>query len=382
MMYSSIVISNEAVKRCEGGELWFPCRDVVGRKPRIAGIVNLIDKRKRFVGMAFLSPGSRYYIRVFSRAPAKADKEFWRERIRRAYERRVPLAATTDAYRVVHAEADGIPSVVIDKYNDIWSLQTTSSGAETIKKDLIEIVVADYSPASVIEKNASQMRKAEGLPTGDRIAFGSRRSATIKEGDQSFEVDVLAGQKTGAYLDYRSFRLKAREFARGRCLDAFCYQGWFSCQIAGAANEVIAIDSSAAAVEAAKKNAAINRHGNIEFVKADVLEFFKGQGEPFDFIHLDPPAFAKGGAKTEAAVRGYRRIVEDALRLLAPHGTLMVSSCSHGITEGVLEKIVAGCLQKAGLACEVIYRGIQDRDHPPLKGHPESLYLKAVAVSV
>lgn len=382
MILSLIIISNDAVKRCVRGELIFSLRDVVGRRPKHAGIAELKDKRGKFVAIAFVSPGSRYYLRIISRKKEKADRAFWRERILAAYKRRSRLEALTDAYRVVHAEADGIPSVVIDKYNDIWSLQISSAGAETIKNDLAEIIADEFGPASIIEKNDLAIRKFEGLSLAEKTIYGDRSGTFVREGSQRFKVDVLRGQKTGAYLDYRAFRLKAREFAMGFCLDAFCYEGWFSCQIAKSASNVVAVDSSEEAISAAKENARQNGHDNIEFIKSDVFKYLDRCERKFDFIHLDPPPFAKGHGRIESAIAGYKKLLSGALGLINDGGILFVSSCSHAVTENVLEKTVLDCMKRAGFKPEIVFRGIQDVDHPLLKGFPRSLYLKAIAAKV
>lgn len=381
-MHSSITISNEAVRRCRKGELWLEKKNVVGRKPNIPQIVHLIDKKKNFIAMALLSPASRYYLRIFSLLKKDVTMELWKEKILAAYKKRAPLSKITNAFRVVHAESDGIPGVVIDKYNDVWAMQITCGGAEGIKGQLAEIISGEFSPAAIIEKNKIAIRESEGLPLVEGLLYGEKEKTVISEGGELFEVDVRTGQKTGAYLDYRAFRLKAREFARGLALDAFSYQGWFACQIANSANRVIAVDSSALAIKMAEDNAKRNNHGNIEFIRADVFDFLKNCELKFDFIHLDPPSFAKGGGMLGAAVFGYKKMITDALRLVAADGILMVSSCSHAITEGVIERTVESCAKESGAECEFVYRGIQDTDHPVLRGHPESLYLKALAVRV
>lgn len=379
-MISSLIITNDAARRLAAGELWFAARDVVGRRATLPGIATLLDRRRRFVARAFSSPGSRFLLRVITTSEEAIDREFWRRRIRRAFERRRGLAPTTDAFRVVHAEADGIPGVVIDKYNDVWAIQVSAAGAETVAGDLEEIIVQDFGPAAIVEKNGIAARREEGLPTAQRLAWGTKTSSFVQEGDQRFEVDVLAGQKTGAYLDYRAFRLMAREFARGRCLDAFSYQGWFSCQIAARADAVVAVEASADAMAMARENARSNGHPNIECIRADAFEYLQGCSETFSFIHLDPPPFAKGRAALGAAIAGYRRLLKEAWRLLDSRGVLMVSACSHAITERLLEEVVLGSMVKAGRSGEVVFRGIQDVDHPVLRGFPESLYLKAIAV--
>lgn len=379
MILSSIILTSDAARRCASGELNFTSRDVVGRRPAHAGIAVLKDRRGKFVASAFVSPGSRYFLRVITRKDEEIGGAYWRERLRAAYERRGRLFEITDAFRVVHSEADGIPSVVIDKYNDIWSMQITSLGAETIKNELVEMIVDEFSPASIVEKNNLAMRESEGLPLLEKIIYGDRSETCVREGGERFKVDVLSGQKTGAYLDYRAFRLKAREFARGFCLDAFCYEGWFSCQIAGTASCVVAVDSSEGAVNAAMENAGLNGHSNIEFVRSDVFKYLDRCERRFEFVHLDPPPFARGYGKVASAISGYRKLLCGALGLLNAGGVLFVSSCSHAVTENVLEKTLLDCAVQAGFRAEIVFRGIQDSDHPLLRGFPRSLYLKAVA---
>lgn len=381
-MTSSLILANDAAKRLDAGERWFVAGDVVGRKPKLPGIVRLLDRRRRFLAQAFCSPGSRYFLRVITRSDAVIDRGYWRGAVQRAWKQRAQLLGFTDAVRVVHAEADGIPGVVVDKYNDVWAIQVSSSGAETIKGDLVAIVAEEFSPAGIVEKNGGAMRRAEGLPTADRVAFGTKTVPTVGEGGERFEVDVLAGQKTGAYLDYRGFRTKAAELAHGRCLDAFCYQGWFACRIAKAAAEVVAVDSSAAAIMAAKRHADINGHENIACAKADVAEYLAASAEVFDFVHLDPPSYAKGRGGLASALSGYRRLLALALPRLGAGGILMISACSHAITERILEETVLAAVARTGRKGEIVWRGIQDRDHPVLAGHPESLYLKALALLV
>jgi 23S rRNA (cytosine1962-C5)-methyltransferase len=379
---SSLIIENAAARRVAEGACWLSGRDVVGRKPRLAGIVRLLDKRRRFVGQAFCSPGSPYFLRVITTNDEPIDRAFWQRRVREAHERRRRLFEITDAYRVIHAESDGIPGVIVDRYNDILAFQVSSAAAEGIRQDLLEILREEFEPAALVEKDDIAARDAEGLARIARIVAGTQTRTVIREGACRFDVDVLAGQKTGAYLDYRAFRLAARAFAQGECLDAFCYQGWFSCQIAPRAKRVVAVDASQAALDVAQRNALLNACANIEWVRADAFEFLERCDRAFDFVHLDPPAMAREQRHRAQAVRGYAKLLQEALRILRPGGVLMVSACSHRITERILETAVRDALAKAGRSCEVLFRGIQDVDHPVRRGLAESLYLKAIAVRV
>jgi 23S rRNA (cytosine1962-C5)-methyltransferase len=258
----------------------------------------------------------------------------------------------------------------------------TCAGAETIRELLLALLEEEFEPASILEKDDIAARDAEGLPRAERIIAGERARTIVREGERRFDVDVLAGQKTGAYLDYRAFRLKAREFARGRCLDAFCYQGWFACQIAGKGAHVVAIDASAAALEAAVRNAELNGIKDIEWRRGDAFELLESCEGAFDFVHLDPPAMAREQRHLPQAVRGYAKLLRAALALLAEGGVVMVSACSQRITERILEEAVRDAVARAGRTGEVLWRGVQDLDHPVRRGLPESLYLKALAVRV
>lgn len=377
---STVTLENAAGRRLAAGEPWFSERDCIGRIPRMAGIARVLDKRGAFLASAFISPGGRYLLRVITREDVPIDRSFWQQRIRAANERRRRLFEVTDAYRLVFSEADGIPSVVIDRFNDLIALQITSAGAESIQQELVELLAAEFAPAGIIEKNAIAARKAEGLPLQEGLLFGGKSATEVREADQRFEVDVLTGQKSGAYLDYRGFRLKAREFASGNCLDAFCYQGWFACQIASKAKRVVAVDASADALAAAGRNARLNGHPNIECVKADAFAYVEGHNERFDFIHLDPPAMVREHAKLGAAQHGYRKLLAGAVSVLNANGVLMVSSCSHKFSERMLEEVTLEAIAAANRTGEILWRGIQDIDHPVLRGLPESLYLKALAV--
>jgi 23S rRNA (cytosine1962-C5)-methyltransferase len=379
---STVTISNAAARRLQAGALWFSEREAIGRTPIFPGIASVFDARGSFLARAFVSPGSRYFLRVIAREDRAIDAAFFRERIEAANRRRAKLSEITDAYRVVHAESDGLPSIVVDRYADVCSLQITSPGAETMREQIVRALVGIFEPASIILKAESAMRRAERLPTDDAFLLGSKATALVREGDQRFEVDVLTGQKTGAYLDYRSIRRAAKEMARGRCLDAFCYQGWLSCQIASKAERVVAVDASQAALDAARRNAVLNGRSNIDFVRADAFDFLTRCNDRFDFVHVDPPAMAKERAHLHTAIAAYRKLAAAGINLLDAGGTLLISSCSHKITERMLEEVALDALNKSGRNGKIVWRGIQDIDHPILRGFPESLYLKAVTIEI
>ncbi|MFH1874184.1 MAG: class I SAM-dependent methyltransferase [Pseudomonadota bacterium] len=355
-------------------------KSVIGRKQKIPGLAQIYDKGRNYLGWAFVSPDSKHYLRFITNSAQPLDKAFWQARLKEAYQKRKKIAEITNAFRVVYAESDGLPSIIIDKFKDIWVMQISSSGAQTIKNILAEIILQEFKPQSLLEIPSSFEKDILDSSFKPNIVFGSKTCTQIQEADQKFELDVLAGQKTGAYLDYRSFRLKAKELAHGNCLDLFCYQGWLACQIAGNSQKVIAVDSSNLAVQAGIKNAKLNNHQNLEFIKADAFNFLNQCQLKFDFIHIDPPAFAKTQKQVKTAQLGYQKLISGALKCANPGAIIFISSCSHKITERILEETVLGTIQDKGTKAEKIFQGIQDIDHPVLKNYPETLYLKAIAV--
>ncbi len=378
----SVTISSKAAKSVGAGAYWLSEKDVCGWKTTVAGIARVCDKRGNFVAMAFASPHSRYFLRIITVKDEAISRDFWRSRIRKAFAKRRALLADTNAVRVVYSEADEMPSVIIDLFNDVAAIQITSAGAESAKEDIIGALIDELNPVSVIEKNDCAQRLLEELSTADKIAFGEKTKAEVFELDQKFDVDVIQGQKTGAYLDYRSIRFAARRLANGRALDLCCYQGWISCHIASACDKIIAVDASKETISFAQRNANRNGHQNITFTAADALDFIKNCKEKFDFIHIDPPAMAKKHADLNPALAAYKKLVSFAARAANDGAIFMISSCSHRISERILEETVLSAINKSRRKCEIIWRGIQDKDHPVAKRLPESLYLKAVAVKL
>ena len=378
-MFASVIITAAASKKIQGGYPWVFERDFLSRRHPRAGIVAVHDRRGRFIGQAFYSPLSKIVLRFITPSKKEIDGPFWRTLIKKGYERRKNLEGTSNAFRVVNAEGDFIPSIIIDKYNDIWSVQITSAGAETQKEGIVSSILEGFQPASIIEKNNIEVRRQEGLPLFEKILHGNKIMTTIREGARSFTVNVLQGQKTGAYLDYRAIRLQAATLCKGNALDLFCYEGWLCCHIAPRATRVTAVDSSPEAIQRARSNAGSLP---IDFIEGDVFDFLEECKESYDFIHLDPPSFAKGKRNRATAIKGYEKINTLALKLLNPRGILLTSSCSHSISEGIFENTIKRCCERLGRRYKILYRGLQDRDHPVLRGLPESLYLKAIGIEL
>jgi 23S rRNA (cytosine1962-C5)-methyltransferase len=300
------------------------------------------------------------------------------------------VGTDTNAYRLVYSEGDLLPSLIVDRYNDVLVLQTLSQGTDAFKETFTEILIEEFRPRALIERNDARVRELEGLPLISAIIYGeATEEIEILQHGLRFVVSPGAGQKTGSFLDQRENRLAARAAAqltkRGRALDCFTFNGAFALHLASVCEEVIGIDISGDAVAAAQRNAQLNEHGNVEFREAnvfDALREFETRGEKFDTIVLDPPAFAKNRASLNSAVRGYKEINLRALKLLNPGGVLVTCTCSYHVAEDLFLEIVDQAASDAHRRVQVVEKRMQASDHPVLLGMPETYYLKCVIARV
>jgi len=300
------------------------------------------------------------------------------------------LAIDATAYRLVHGEADLLPSLIVDRYADVLVLQTLSQGTDAVKSLLTEILVEEFSPRAIIERNDAKVRQLEGLPMIAGTLYGTApEEFEILQHGLKFVVAPGGGQKTGSFLDQRENRLAARAAAqttnRGRALDCFTFNGAFALHLASVCERVEAIDISGEAVAAAKRNAKINELNNVEFREAnvfDALRDMESSGERFDTIVLDPPAFAKNRASLKSAIRGYKEINLRALKILNPGGVLITCSCSYHVSEDLFLEIIAAAAIDARSRVQIVEKRIQASDHPILVGMPETYYLKCVIARV
>jgi len=286
----------------------------------------------------------------------------------------------------VHGEGDGLPSIVVDRYERWLVVQTLSEAAEALKPQLVALLVELLEPEGVLERNDPRVRTLEGLEQKVGLLRGSvPELVTVREGDLTVQADLWRGQKTGLFLDQRENHLAARQYAQGRVLDAFAYGGGFALQMAAAgAEEVLAVDASADALARVGANAALNGLGERVHTREanvfDLLRELHERQERFDTVVLDPPAFAKSKGAVEAAARGYKDINLRALRLLRPGGYLFTCSCSQHIHEGDFDEILAEAAHDAHATLAVVEKRRQARDHPVLLGVPETFYLKALVL--
>jgi len=314
------------------------------------------------------------------------DRDFWRARLASAEALRDRVVQDTTAFRLVYGESDLLPSLIIDRYNDCFVIQTLSQGMDALKRIWTELLAERYSPRAIIERNEARVRDLEGLPRTTGVLFGSDPGEIIiEENSIRFAVNLVEGQKTGAFLDQRENRVAASRYARGRALDCFTYHGAFALHIAKGAEEVVAVDVSSTAIETATRNAELNGARNIEFREGNVFDLLREMeqaGERFDVINLDPPAFAKNRAAVEAAARGYKEINLRAMKLLAPGGTLITSTCSYHMSEDEFLNVLAEAAADARRSAQILERRMQARDHPVLVSMPETHYLKCIILRV
>jgi 23S rRNA (cytosine1962-C5)-methyltransferase len=390
---STVTVNKRGADRIRGGHLWIYRSDVV-KAPEAKGgsIVVVRDQNRNLVGQAFFSDSSQIALRFLSQTEEPIDREWWRKRIFEAANRRAnPGSASngparTNAYRLVYSEGDLLPSIIIDRYDDVLVLQTLSQGSDVIKPLLVELLVEQFAPRAIVERNDVRVRSHEGLEMIAGTLYGEapEEFEILQEGIR-FLVAPLSGQKTGSFLDQRENRVAARAVAHGRALDCFTFNGAFALHLAGVCDSVIGIDISAEAIKSARRNAALNSVTNIEFREAnvfDALRELEASGERFDTIVLDPPAFAKNRASAQAAARGYKEINLRAIKLLNPGGILVTCTCSYHMPEDLFLGIIAQAANDARRSLQLIEKRTQASDHPILLGVPETYYLKCVIARV
>jgi 23S rRNA (cytosine1962-C5)-methyltransferase len=385
----TVKVNKRGAARVKQGHLWIYRSDIVEVDAAGGSVVTVKDERGNFIGQALFSDTSQIALRFLTQSTEEIDREWWRRRITEAAGRR-HVPPETNAYRLIYSEGDLLPSLIVDRYADVLVLQTLSQGTDAVKSMLAEILIEEFAPRAVIERNDARVRELEGLPLIAGVIYGdSPAELEILQHGLRFRVEPLGGQKTGSFLDQRENRLAARIAAqttkRQRALDCFTFNGAFALHLASVCENVIGIDISADAVASAQQNAALNALANVEFREAnvfDALREMESAGERFDVIVLDPPAFAKNRASLKPAIRGYKEINLRALKLLNPGGVLITCTCSYHVSEELFIEIVAQAALDAHRRVQIVEKRIQATDHPVLLGMPETYYLKCVIAKV
>jgi 23S rRNA (cytosine1962-C5)-methyltransferase len=339
------------------------------------------------LGLGLYHESSQIQVRFLtSDAGADADA-LLADRLRRAFEFRRATFADFAHWRLLHGEADGVPGTVVDRYGDVLVWSTVCAGIERRRERLLDVLEELVRPRAIVQRDDSWLRAKDGLEEARGILRGALdEPVLVEEAGLVFEVDVLEGPKTGAFLDQRFHRLAVRRFASGRrVLDAFCADGGFGLHAAAAGAEgVLLIDVSQPALDRAARNATRNGlRERVSFERADLLDrivTLVQEGRRFDLVVLDPPAFAKSRRHVDAATRSYQLLNINALQLLPPGGILATSSCSSALPEKEFEKILRYAAQKAGCRVRLLLRGTQPPDHPILPSMPETAYLKFAVV--
>jgi len=389
MLEPKVRVSRRGAERLEGGHLWIYRADVEQAPASLASgdVVALVDGRGRFLAKAFWSERSKIALRVVTREEEPVDEAFLAARLSAAIALRERAFGEDERFlRLVHGEADLLPGLVVDRYGDAAVVQTLIPATDRRKALVAELLASALSLETVVERNDVRVRELEGLAQVKGILRGPDPGPIeYREGEVRMRIDLLAGQKTGTFLDQRENHLRAGEYARGRCLDCFSYAGGFALQLARRADAVTAVEMQPGAAALLRENVLANRAGNLEVVEANAFDYLRDRSEEepaFDLVVLDPPAFAKNKESLPAARRGYKEVNLRAIQVLRPGGILVTASCSYHLSEEALEAIVLDAANDAGRRLQLLERRGAGRDHPVLLGVPETRYLKCLFLRV
>jgi 23S rRNA (cytosine1962-C5)-methyltransferase len=374
------VVSNRGAARVRSGHPWVYRSDVAETEGEAGDVVTVFDRKASFLGHAFYNPNSEIMLRVAEGSDEPIDESWFRGRIEKALAYRDSLKIDGDAYRVLHAEADGVPGLVVDRYGAYLVLQVGSAAVEKRLGWVLTALDELLAPTGILLRGDSAARKREGLDTGVRVLSGEVPEAVVVcEGPVRYGANLWRGQKTGGFLDQRENHLAAGRYSSGRVLDVFSYAGGFALHAARTAGEVEAVDSSGPALDAARANAKLNGLENISFTRVrafDLLRERSDAGEGYDTVILDPPAFAKTRRELPRARRAYKEINLRAMKLLNPGGVLITCSCSYHLPRELFEETLRSAAADAGRTMQVReWRG-QAADHPEVLTIPETRYLK------
>ncbi len=375
------------------GHPWVYRSDVAAANSIPPGaLVHVADVRGKFLGSALYSSSSQIAVRMISREPVTDLPALVAERIQAAIAYRQKFIGDTDAYRIVFSEADFLSGLIIDKYNDLLSVQilTQAMDTESVRGAIVQTLVEEYKPAGIVERLDPRIRELEQLlPRPPALLWGGKSSTVIcmnrvPNGGIRFHYDGLEGQKTGAFLDQRENYAAAARYAHGEALDVFCYQGGFALHLAPKCSAVTGVDSSRPALEMAEKNAVLNNR-ELDWIEGnafDLLKDYAAAGRQYDTIVLDPPAFAKSRRDLDKALRGYKELNLRALKMLRSGGILVTCSCSFHVHDSDFIEIVTDAARDAHRFLRVLENRAQTNDHPILLNVPETSYLKCLVIYV
>jgi len=379
-----VKISRRGAKRLQDGHVWVYRSDIVSADGVAPGTAaGVTDERGKFLGTALYSSASQIAVRMISTHAVNDLGHLLRERIQEAISYRERVVRDSDAYRVIFSEADFLPGLIVDRYNDLVSIQalTQAMDAEPVRSVIMSELRDRLKPAAIAERVDPRIRELEQLPARPSgLVLGEKSSTVFTMNGVRFHYQALEGQKTGSFLDQRENYAAAARYAHGEALDVFCYQGGFALHLAGAFSKVTGVDSSRPALEVADRNAALNGR-DIEWVEAnafDLLRDYADAGRRYDTIVLDPPAFAKSKANLETALRGYKELNLRALKMLRPGGILVTCCCSYHVSPAQYLEVVGDSARDVHRNLRIMENRGQAADHPILLSVPETEYLKCV----
>ncbi len=381
---SNAVVTKKGAARARSGHPWIFRSDVTEASGELGDIVRVVDRQGAFLGRAFYNPKSEITLRIADRQDNPINAAWFQNRLQTALAYRDTLDLDTDAYRIMHAEADEVPGLVVDRYADSVVIQIGSFAVERRLEWLLEALEESLSLKGILLRGDSRSRNREGLETGIRVLHGEvPDEILVREGSVSYRARPRSGQKTGGFLDQRENHLASGHYASGRVLDVFSYAGGFGLHAAHRAESVECVDASAPALELARENAELNAWTNMTFTRSDAFEFLRGKsdaGETYDTIILDPPAFAKSRRDLRKAQRAYKEINLRAMKLLSSGGFLITCSCSFHLSREIMHDTLRQASSDAARPMRVReWRG-QSADHPEILNIPETSYLKCAVL--
>lgn len=378
-------------KRILEGHLWVFSNEIKENVKNFepGSIVEVYDTKDSLIGIGYINPHSLIAIRFLTRDKEPVNKNFFRKRVQDALNYRESFLNKSDAMRLVFSEGDFLPGLIVDKYKNCLVIQFLTLGMETFKDMIIQLLAEMLSPEVIVVRNDSRIRSLEGIPLYKEIVKGDLTNLPVIEEDGLlFEVDPYEGQKTGFFLDQRENRIALKHFIKGgKGLDLFCYTGAWAIGLASKGADITGVDDSERAIKMAQRNAELNNLlTNLNFVKSDVFTFLqngveKGEGR-YDFIVLDPPAFVKSASKIKEAVRAYRELNVQCMKLLRKGGILATSSCSYHMNRELFLEMLRNAGKDAGKRLRLLRFGSQALDHPILLSMPETEYLKCAFLVV
>ncbi|MCD8205370.1 MAG: class I SAM-dependent rRNA methyltransferase [Clostridia bacterium] len=348
-------------------------------------LAEVFSHDSKYIGKGYINHLSKILVRIFIRDDAEDTKEYYLDAIRRANEARMRLGFS-GSYRVVFSESDGLPALIVDKYENVLVMQCLSLGIDKRKKMIAECLEDIFAPKGIYERSDAAVRKKEGLEESTGVLYGEVPDLVeITENGLRILVDVRGGQKTGYYLDQKENRYAVRRYSKGEVLDCFSNIGGFSLNAALSADSVLSCDISDSALCLAEKNAALNGLNNIKTLRCDVfdeLRVFRKEKRTFDTVILDPPAFCKSQSEVAGAYRGYLDINLNAMKLVNRGGYLITCSCSHYMTPALFEKMIRDAAKASGRTVRIVETRTQAADHPINVAMEETGYLKFYALNV